>query len=172
MAAPLATSPVYLQGTTKHFEVSDLNCHFLHKANHTGSDVRITTGQLLSSAGYPRESVSSSWWVWEGIFSTRWQFSEHINALEARAIYLSLLWKARSLVLANRRNLHLTDSYVCLSILAKGRTSSERLHPIVSKICALLLAAGGYLALCHVDSADNPTDEGSRKGETEAKKRG
>ena len=172
LSAPLSVWPVFPGLSSRYFDVSDLNAHLLQRTNHTGSDVRVTTGQLLSAGAFPRESVCSSWWVWEGIFTTRWKFSQHINALEARAIYLSLVWKARNLLLANRRNLHVTDSYVCLSILAKGRTSSKQLHPIVAKICALLLAAGGYLALSHVDSADNPTDEGSRKGEVKKKKRG
>ena len=167
LAAPMSLTPVYPAKSCPALSVKDLNAHLLQRTNHTGSDVRITSGQLLSAGAYPRESVSSTWWVWENIFQTQWRFSEHINGLEARAIYLSLVWKARNLLLANRRNLHVTDSYVCLSILSKGRTSSRKLHPIVSKICALLLASSSYLALCHVDSADNPTDEGSRKGASE-----
>ena len=167
--APFSLKPVYPGNSCRPVGVSDLNVHLLQRANHTGADVRITTGQIMSTKAYPRESVSSSWWVWENIFQSRWQFAQHINVLEARAIYLSLLWKARCLVLANRRNLHLTDSYVCLSVLAKGRTSSKQLHPVISKVSALLLAAGSYLALCHVDSADNPTDEGSRKNAPKGK---
>ena len=169
--APFSVRPMFPGSPSRKFEVSDLNAHLLCRTNHTGSDIRVTTGQMMSAKNYPREAVAATWWDWRNIFHTSWHFQEHINALEARAIYLSLVWKARNLLLANRRNVHLTDSYVSLSILAKGRTSSKLLHPVIAKVCALLLISGSYLALCHVDSSENPTDEGSRKNAPEGKKK-
>ena len=148
---------------TRHYGVEQLNAQLLARTNHTGSDVRVVTGSLMSDKSYPRESVQSAWWAWRPIFSVHWSRSEHINALETRSIYLALLWKARGLRFCNRKLFHITDSYVALSILAKGRTSSFALQPIVRKICALLLGGSSHLILSHVDSADNPTDEGSRR---------
>ena len=146
----------------RNFDVRSLNTWMLSRTNHTGSDVRLLTGTFLNPKAYPRESVRASWWRWRQLFHVRWDRQEHINPLEVRAIFLSVLWRARNLCLANRRIFNVTDSYVGLSILAKGRTSSQKLQPIVRKISAMLLAAQAVMILGHVDSSDNPTDEGSR----------
>ena len=145
-----------------HHVVEDMNRHLAARARHTGSDVRISTGQVLNPKTLPRQSVWSVWWEWSHVFKTRWEREEHINALELRAIYLTLLWRALNRTIANRRLFHLTDSYVSLSILSKGRTGSHKVTYIVRKINAVLLAAHGQLYLAHIDSADSPTDEGSR----------
>ena len=147
----------------KRFSVDALNLQLLRRTDHTGSDVRIVTGEILNKKCFPRESVQSQWWKWRQVFNVHWSQTEQINALEARSIYLSLLWKARERHFCNRRLFHLTDSYVAMSILAKGRTSSFALQPIVRKVSALLLGGSAWLILGHVDSADNPTDEGSRR---------
>ena len=159
---PLASTERVPDVLLKNFEVRDLNAWMLSRTNHTGSDVRLLSGSFLNPKAYPRESVRSCWWQWDQLFHVRWEHTEHINPLEVRAIFLSILWRARNLCLANRRVFNVTDSYVGLSILAKGRTSSQKLQPIVRKVCAMLLAAQTILILGHVDSADNPTDEGSR----------
>ena len=145
------------------WDVCALNKQMLRRTNHTGSDVRIVTGELMNSRCFPRESVRSNWWDWQQVFTVHWSQSEQINALECRAVYLSLLWKAREKRFCNRKLFHITDSYVIMSILAKGRTSSFALQPLVRKISALLLGGSSWLILGHVDSADNPTDEGSRR---------
>ena len=146
--------------------------HFLLRhANHTGSDVRIITGELMDPSRYPRQSAFSRWWSWTSVFATRWKFQEHINGLEIRAVYLALLWKARERCLCSRKLFHLTDSYVAMSILSKGRTSSKALQPLVRKIAALLLSGHGHLILAHLESTDNPTDEGSRQGQVGKEKK-
>ena len=142
--------------------VADLNRILGSKARHTGSDVRISTGQILNPRTYPRQSVESLWWEWEQVFKVRWNLTEHINALEIRAIWLTLLWKTMKRSFTNRRLFHLSDSYVALSILSKGRTGSHKLQYICRKIAALLVAGQCQLLLAHVDSFDNPTDEASR----------
>ena len=161
---PMQTShELKLEGESA--EVHHLNRILLQRTNHTGSDVRIITGDLLAPKKYPRQSVQSSWWRWRPVFATRWKFEEHINALEIRAVYLSLLWKARQRRLCSRRSFHITDSYVAMSTLSKGRTSSHKLQPLIRKISALLLAGQLQLILAHVDSSDNPTDAASREFE-------
>lgn len=49
---------------------------------------------------------------------------------------------------------HLSDSYVAMSILAKGRTGSKVLTYLTRRIAAVLLASGSYLIQAHVDSAE------------------
>ena len=61
------------------------------------------------------------------------------------------------------RIFQLTDSYVSLSVASKGRSSSKQLSRVLNSISAHLLCHGLQLVLAHVDSLDNPSDEGSRK---------
>ena len=61
----------------------------LSKVNHTGSDVRITTREVLSPKAMTRQSVQANWWQWKPVFHTRWNITEHINILELRSILLS-----------------------------------------------------------------------------------
>ena len=60
LRAPISTRPRYPGVGAGRYEVSDLNTHLLCRANHTGSDIRITRGQMMSSKNYPLESVASS----------------------------------------------------------------------------------------------------------------
>eukprot|EP00438_Fugacium_kawagutii_P001864 Skav216327 [mRNA] locus=scaffold3350:102288:105260:+ [translate_table: standard] len=144
------------------FSPQDFNAWLACRTKHTGSDVRITTGQLLNPKQASRQSVLSGWWIWQKAFRVHWDNLEHINPLELRAILLSLLWKARQGTLKSRRIFHLTDSYVCQSILTKGRTSSLMMRPLVQRVNAILLVSGCQLYIAHVDSMDNPTDADSR----------
>ena len=161
LACPLQRGLAF-PGTWTHAGVTELNRILGSKTRHTGSDIRVSTGQVLNPKTFPRQSVDSVWWAWQPAFKVRWNEAEHINALEIRAIYLSLLWKTMQRKFTNRRLFHLSDSYVAISILSKGRTGSHKLKFICRKIAALLLAGHGLLNLAHVDSADNPTDEASR----------
>ena len=47
--------------------------------------------------------------------------------------------------------------------MSKGRSGSRLLGQVLKKISAHCLAFGLYVVLAHVDSLDNPTDEGSRR---------
>eukprot|EP00438_Fugacium_kawagutii_P001268 Skav224316 [mRNA] locus=scaffold227:472719:474416:+ [translate_table: standard] len=152
------------------FKVVDLNLHLLQRTNHTGSDVRIVSGEIMNPKVFPRQSVDPAWWKWTPVFNTIWSFVEQINALEIRSIYLTLLWKLKQRGLCNRRVFHLADSsYVSLSILSKGRTGSRQLQPLCRKIASLLLAAHVLLVLGHVDSSVNPTDAASRQGKARSR---
>ena len=161
---PLSRKPTYGAFCQTERTVEHMNAHLVRRANHTGSDVRITTGEVLNPRQLARQSVVSAWWQWNAVFRVKWQTPEHINPLECRAILLALLWKARKGTLHSRKVFHLTDSYVCQSILSKGRTSSKLMQPVVRRANSLLLASFAQLYLAHVDSADNPTDGDSRKG--------
>jgi len=60
------------------------------------------------------------------------------------------------------RVFHLTDSYVVMSIVAKGRSSSNLLKPLLRRLSALVLSYGLYVVVIHVESTENPTDGASR----------
>ena len=132
-------------------------------ANHTGSDVRITTGELMAPSKTVRQSTEAIWWRWKQVFSKKWRFPHRINALEMRALLLGLQWRAQRPGHLGKRVVHLVDSFVTLGIVCKGRTSSLMLRALARQIAAHILAMGITLILAHVDSAENPADEGSRE---------
>ncbi len=142
--------------------VQDMNKLLMTKVNHTGSDVRITTGEFFNHSAVCRQSVVADWWRWNISFGVRWQFHERINVQELRAILLSVKYQISHLQASHLRICHLTDSYVCMSVVSKGRSSSKRLGKVLKEINAYLLAFGLSLVIAHVDSVENPTDGASR----------
>ena len=143
-------------------EVETLNKLLLRKTNHTGSDVRISTGEFLNPKAVIRQSIQASWWKWKPCFSVRWKQREHINLLELRSILLSVTYHVRHLRHSHARIFHLTDSYVCMSIISKGRSGSKQVNRVLQQLNATLLGYGLYLIVAHVESTENPTDAASR----------
>lgn len=160
--APLRRSLCYGFQRGLPCTISDLTRGFIARANHTGSDVRVTTGAIMNPRAFPRQSVSARWFEWKGVFSCRWKTNEQINALEMRAILLALKWRVTHLREVDVRFAHLTDSYVSMSIISKGRSSSTNLRFILRRISAWILAFNLYPLLLHVESTENPTDGASR----------
>ena len=99
---------------------------------------------------------------WSTIVSSPWRSPEHINALELRAVLLSLHWLSSYPSAHSSRVYLLVDSTVALFALWKGRSSSPRLLVILRKISALLLASGITLLTGWLPSAVNPADQASR----------
>lgn len=62
----------------------------------------------------------------------------------------------------DRRVFHLSDSYVCISVISKGRSRSKQLMRVLRPLAAHLLAHGLHMVLAHVESSENPTDRNSR----------
>ena len=145
------------------FSVMDLNRLLLTKVNHTGSDIRITTGEILCPKSVPRQSVEASWWKWLPSFSVQWKQKEHINVLELRAILLSVQYQISHLGASHLRLFHVSDSFVAMAIVAKGRTASRQLGVVLKFLNSLLLGFGLTLAIGHVESTENPTDGASRQ---------
>ena len=148
-----------LRGDTS---IQMLNKLLLSRTNHTGSDVRISTGEFLNPKAHPRQGVEADWWNWKACFKVRWQHKEHINLLELRSIFLAIKYHVSHFDAMNMRLFHLTDSYVCLSIISKGRSGSKQLSRVLKQLNGFLLSHGLYLILGHVDSTTNPTDGESR----------
>ena len=162
LKCPLRRKLRYGGNSNLDFNPQDLARVMLGKVNHTGSDVRVSTGAVMCPRAYPRQSANASWWEWQGVFSTKWLRSEHINALEMRAILLALQWRTTHLQETECRMVHLTDSYVSMSIIFKGRTSSDQLLGILRRISAICFSFGIFPVLVHVESTENPTDAASR----------
>jgi hypothetical protein len=99
---------------------------------------------------------------WSTIVSTQWKFAEHINALELRALLITLQWIVSLPRTCSTRLFALLDSAVAFYAIRKGRSSSPGLLPLIRKINVLLLAGHITLLPIWVPSAANPTDAPSR----------
>ena len=60
------------------------------------------------------------------------------------------------------RIFHVTDSFVALSVIAKGRTGSRQLGRVLKQLNAWLLSFGVTMVIAHIESSENPTDGASR----------
>ena len=158
---PLQRQLCYGVGT-KNMSVAALHGSLLRRVNHTGSDVRISSGAILNPKNYPRQSSCTDWWNWEKVFAYKWGRADHINNLEVRAIIHSIEWRIRHLRECHVRIFHLTDSYVAMSVISKGRSSSRMLKPLLARLAVALLAWDLQLIVTHVESSENPTDNDSR----------
>ena len=163
LRVPLTRKLAYGGDPTRPTSPVDLVKHLGKSVNHTGSDVRLLTGQPMNKRLVAHASVRAGWWEWQPLFRVQWRIPSHINYLEMKMILLSMLWRCRDPLQVNSRWLHLEDSMVCLLILSKGRTSSQLLQPLCNQIGAVQLAMGSVLLNSHVGSAENPTDAASRK---------
>lgn len=149
-------------GFADNKKVHDLNRYLLTRTNHTGSDIRISTGEILNPKAHPRQGVEAAWWHWLPSFRVHWKIQEHINKLELRSILLAIQYRVNHHHETNMRIFHISDSYVCLSMIGKGRTGSKQLTPVLRKLNAVLLAHGLTIIIGHVESTMNPTDGASR----------
>ena len=129
-------------------QVQDFNRFLLGRTNFTGSDVRVISGDLVNPRAFPRQSVRAGWFVWKKGFHTFWPRPQHINQLELKAILLSVLRGIRSQRWSDRRVFHLTDSYVSISVIAKGRSSSCNPPPPPPTPTHSLVACGVSTTRC------------------------
>ena len=101
--------------------------------------------------------LSSKWeteaaWLWKG--------SSHINLLETSAVLR--LFRNRAREGGDQRFVFLCDSNVARSALARGRTSSNAMRPLLRKAAALSIAYGLYPAGRFSPTRMNPADAPSR----------
>ena len=86
----------------------------------------------------------------------------HINVLELEALLWGIKFQIQKFHVHDSRIFQIADSYICMSVVSKGRSSSKQLQRVLKQIAACLLAHGLYLIVAHVESTENPTDEKSR----------
>ena len=134
----------------------------LHRCSiFRGSDIRLGTGVVMDPRVWPRREVQAWRWEWKTTLSYALE-GQHLNVLEMQAILTALRWRLKRQNSLRLRCVHLTDSFICIAVLAKGRTSARVLHKVVRKINALILASSTTFAYGHVRSARNPADRPSR----------
>ena len=126
-----------------------------------GCDVRLATGILHNPGLWPRKAIDAKRCKWKVVVAYPMK-GRHINVQDMEAVLSSLKWRTRSHAGVGRRSVHFVDGQVCVSVIAKGRSSSLQLRAALLKINALVLAANLAPALCYVRSAGNPADGPSR----------
>ena len=108
----------------------------------------LAVNDLLCGAGW---SVASVW---------RWPNPRHINVLESLAV--AAVARACALEGKDQKVTVLSDSAVSRGAIAKGRSSSHQLRPVLLRICADLIAGGTYLGLHHAPTRLNVADDPTR----------
>ncbi|CAE7419264.1 unnamed protein product [Symbiodinium sp. CCMP2592] len=97
---------------------------------------------------------------WSVVADWPWRRISHINVLETKAVL-----KAIQLVIkegGNRKVPLLLDSAVARGAIAKGRSSSRLLRPVLLRISASLVAGGVYVAMGHAPTRLNVADDPTR----------
>ena len=97
--------------------------------------------------------------------SWKWKGASHINLLETSATLR--LYRCLALGGGDSRFVYFGDSHVSRRALARGRTSSLALRPMLKRAAVLCLGFGLYPAGRFAPTRLNPADAPSRDGEIE-----
>ena len=160
------SKPNFCPGCVPDKDAGDLVHEYLRQADKGGSDVRLDLGIPFRVKAWPRAGIRAHLFHWRIIHGYKWRHAAHINVLELQAVVNGLQWRLRKVRKGSKRYLHLVDSQVVSAILGKGRSSSRRLQPALSKLWSLCLATGAYLCVGYVNTLDNPSGIPSRWGPT------
>lgn len=181
--ALLAPPPEAPEGWTKFpsfvgSHSPDPNCsqlihEIMRQGDRGGTDVRLDVGIPFRFKAFPRAGLRTSFFAWRVVHGYKWRHTSHINCLELQGVINSLQWRLRKLGAHRKRVLHLVDSQLVASVIAKGRTSSFRLRKGIQKLNALLVASGIRFSVGYCHTSDNPADLPSRwASKKSAKKKG
>ena len=112
-----------------------------------------------------RSGIPGKLWRWKPVAGWRWQGDpEHINVLEARAVFTTIKWRVMQQHQLNLRCIHLVDSLVVLHALTRGRSSSRKMRRTIMRISSYLLASGLRPVWGYINTKENPADRPSRWG--------
>ncbi|CAK0876192.1 unnamed protein product [Prorocentrum cordatum] len=100
---------------------------YLRIASRGGADVRLDLQAPFRAKAWPRSGLQSNLWTRSIGHGFQRKQEAHINELEVGAAVNAVKWRARTTARFGTRYLHLLDSQVAASALAKGRSSARRL---------------------------------------------
>ncbi|CAK0803605.1 unnamed protein product, partial [Prorocentrum cordatum] len=126
---------------------------YLRIASRGGADVRLDLQAPFRAKAWPRSGLQSNLWTRSIGRGFPWKQEAHINELEVGAAVNAVKWRARTTARFGARYLHLLDSQVAASVLAKGRSSARRLWGWMRARASYLLACGSYPLHACVDTA-------------------
>ena len=104
-------------------------------------------------------------WPWRVQSAWRWKKPAHINLLETSCVVRLARHVAKTA--PDSRFVFLSDSHVSRSAIARGRTSSQALKPLLQQYAAIVIAYGLYPAGRFVPTRMMPADAPSRGAELE-----
>ena len=161
----LMRPPLHRPGSVKPKSTIALTRKLLGLVSVKGEDLLLqASSEMLVKFHRLFASIPAKLWKWRVVAGWQWRStSDHINALELRAILTSIRWMVKQRKIANKRFIHLTDSLVCLRSLRRGRTSSRKLRRTLTKINALILACGLHTVWSYIHTSINPADRPSRR---------
>jgi hypothetical protein len=99
---------------------------------------------------------------WRTIVSSPVRVPAHIASLEATAATLGLRWALSTPSAVGSTILFLSDNSAVTCAIAKGRSSSFRLHQNICRFAALCLASGSIATVVWIPTSANPADSPSR----------
>ena len=115
----------------------------LRWADTKGAHVWLAAGQaeqLQQTIPYPACA-----WKWKFILSYKWAAPQHINVLDLASYLIFVRRKSRSSCFQCMRYVNAFDSQVASSVVAKGRSSSQKLNRPRRRLIAYELAMDVYL---------------------------
>ena len=133
-------------------------------ATHRGNEIRLEAGprRMLQKPSW--QQVDARQWTWQTVISCVWQIEgESMPSLEARAVLLTLQWRARSVARLGKKFLHLSDSQSALGCMSKHRSGATSLAYLVERAAALQLAGNMEPVFAFVRTHINPADRPSRR---------
>ena len=125
--------PKFVKTTQPDPQCALLVHEILRQGDRAGTDIRLDVGIPFRFKAFPRAGLRTSYFGWRIVHGYKWKHTSHINALELQGVVNSLQWRLRRLANYRKRVLHLVDSQVVASVVAKGRTSSFRLRKSLQK---------------------------------------
>ena len=126
-----------------------------------GTDVRLETGSLPEGSRQP-VPYPAPIWDRKVLQSYPWRQSQHINVFELIAFLNYLQLHVHDATNHSKRLIHILDSRVSSSVVAKGRSSSKMLNRILRRLTGLLLGADSYVYPLWTISSWNFADIPSR----------
>ena len=133
----------------------------LREADYRGSDVRLSTGELVDGCRQDLPYPACAW-KWKTVQAYPWRQTQHINVLEFTAFLIYVRSLADSLSFHNKRYFHVFDSRVVACVAAKGRSSSKVLNRVSRRFLAYALATNSYVLTLWTISHWNFSDAASR----------
>ena len=110
----------------------------------------------------PELSIDASRLSWANVLAVQWAKVQHINILEAQAVFILARLLGRNCKSWNSRTFLLVDSQVVKHAMIKGRSSSRLLNGVLRGISAIMLASGSRFLVFWTKTEYNAADGLSR----------
>lgn len=159
----LLLRPPFGQATRTFFPNDQLAAKLAGLVSIKGEDLMLQSVSEVSVKHHRlRTGIPGKLWRWKPVSGWKWKGDEeHINVLEARAVFTTLKWRVLQQKQINIRCVHLVDSLVVLHALTRGRSSSRKMRRTIMRINSYLLASGLRPIWGYINTKDNPADRPS-----------